>query len=128
MASPGWKEWKKSDMPADRADELPTPDPPRPAGFANADPSGAFRRAVESTTDLVTFHARGGRMLYANRAARELMGIGPDDPLPRVEMNEFFDTTPELLAEMRQSIIEIGRWSGELDVRGVDLRMPASLW
>src|SRR5260221_55068 len=84
-----------------------------------------LRRANESTTDLVTFHARGGHMLYANRAARELMGIGPDDPLPRVEMNEFFATTPELLAEMRQSIIEYGRWSGELDVRGVDLRMPA---
>ena len=66
-------------------------------------------------------------MLFANRAARELLGIGPDDPLPRVEMHDFFDTTPELLAEMRQSIIEYGRWSGELDVRGVDLRLPASV-
>ena len=66
-------------------------------------------------------------MLFANRAARELIGIGPDEPLPRVEMNEFFDTTPEQLAEMRQSIIDHGRWSGELDVRGVDLRIPASV-
>ena len=40
-------------------------------------------------------------MLFANRAARELIGVGPDDPLPRVDMNEFFDTTPEQLAEMR---------------------------
>ena len=77
MASTGWKEWKKTDMTADGADELPTPDRPPPTGFGIADPNGAFRRAVESTTDLVTFHARGGRMLYANRAARELMGIGP---------------------------------------------------
>ena len=122
-------------MTADGAEELATPEPrvddPRPsdptAGVEIADTNGAFRRAVESTTDLVTFHARGGRMLYANSAARELMGIGPADPLPHVEMNEFFDTTPEQLAEMRESIIEFGRWSGELDVRGFDLRMPASV-
>src|ERR1700674_144332 len=145
MASTGWKEWKKRDMTADGSDERSTSEPrlvdqrvaePRPverrpnaptAAVEIADPNGAFRRAVESTTDLVTFHARGGRMLYANRAARELMGVGPDDPLPRVEMNEFFDTTPELLAEMRQSIMELGRWSGELDVHGFDLRIPASV-
>ena len=126
MATTGWKEWKKSDMTAHGADERPTPASPPTAGVI-ADPDGAFRWAVESTTDVVTFHARGGRMLFANRAARELLGIGPDDPLPRVEMHDFFDTTPELLAEMRQSIIEYGRWSGELDVRGVDLRIPASV-
>jgi diguanylate cyclase (GGDEF)-like protein/PAS domain S-box-containing protein len=92
-----------------------------------SDVNAAFRRAVESTTDLVTFHARGGRMLFANRAARELMGLGPDDPLPRVEMHDFFDTTPALLAEMRQSIMDHGRWAGELDVHGLDFRIPASV-
>ena len=61
-------------------------------------------------------------MLFANRAARDVIGIGPDDPLPRVDLYEFFDTTPEQLAEMRQSIIDHGRWSGELDLLGVDLR------
>jgi diguanylate cyclase (GGDEF)-like protein/PAS domain S-box-containing protein len=119
-------------MSADGAPEATTPESnPTPAaelaGVRIADPQGAFRRAVESTTDLVTFHARGGRMLYANLAARELMGIGPDDPLPPVEMNEFFATTPALLAEMRAGIVEHGRWSGELDVRGADLRIPASV-
>ena len=126
MATTGWKEWKKSDMTAHGAGERPTP-VSLPTADLIADPDGAFRWAVEATTDVVTFHARGGRMLYANRAARELLGIGPDDPLPPVEMNDFFATTPELLAEMRQSIIEYGRWAGELDVRGVDLRMPASV-
>src|SRR3954447_10075920 len=132
MASTGWKEWKPRAMSADGAPEATTPESnPTPtaelAGVRIADPQGAFRRAVESTTDLVTFHARGGRMLYANLAARELMGIGPDDPLPPVEMNEFFATTPALLAEMRAGIVEHGRWSGELDVRGADLRIPASV-
>jgi diguanylate cyclase (GGDEF)-like protein/PAS domain S-box-containing protein len=86
-----------------------------------------LRRAVESTTDLVTFHGRAGRMVFANHAAREVMGLGVDDPLPRVEMHEFFDVTPKQLAEMRGSITENGRWSGELDLRGLHLRIPASV-
>src|SRR5690348_5607591 len=127
MATTGWKEWKKSDMTAHGADDRPTPECPPDAGREIADPSGAFRRAVESTTDLVTFHARGGGLLFANRAARELLGVGPDDPLPRLMLNDFFGVTPERLLEMRESIIEYGRWSGELDIHGADLRMPASV-
>src|SRR5258706_13416512 len=96
------------------------------AGFV-ADELLRLRRAVESTTDLITFHARGGRVLFANRTARELIGVGPDEPLPKLELDEFFVTTPETLAEMRQAIIDDGRWAGELDVRGRDLRMPASV-
>ena len=86
-----------------------------------------LRRAVESTTDLITFHARGGRLLFANRAARELIGLGPDELLPRLEIDEFFGATPEELAEMRQAIIREGRWSGELFVRGRDHRVPVSV-
>ena len=141
MASTGWKEWKKKEMAADDSGEMRTDDeqPPGPAGDVvdAADPAdrwagitdlnAAYRRAVESTTDLVTFHARGGRMLFANRAARELIGVGPDDPLPRVEMHDFFDATDAQLAEMRTSIIQHGRWAGELEVCGLDLRIPASV-
>ena len=87
----------------------------------------ACARAVESTTDLVTFHARGGRVLFANRAARELIGIGPDDPLPRLEMDEFFDDDAGAAGRDAPAIIEHGRWAGELDVRGRDLRIPASV-
>ncbi|MGO9872754.1 MAG: EAL domain-containing protein [Acidimicrobiia bacterium] len=143
MSSTGWKEWKKKDMTADGVEALPTiisePDrapsaeldaPPVPSAEdwnRIADANGAFRRAVESTTDLVTFHARGGDIIFANRAAREVIGVGPDDPLPRVDIHQFFDTTPVQLAEMRQSIIDHGQWSGELDVCGVDFRIPASV-
>jgi diguanylate cyclase (GGDEF)-like protein/PAS domain S-box-containing protein len=150
MASTGWKEWKKKDMTADGVDDFPPAPPPTsdeperaPSAVLDApaaphagvaedrneipDANSAFRRAVESTTDLVTFHARRGHILFANRAARHVIGVGPNDPLPRVDMNEFFDTTPAQLAEMQQSIIEDGRWSGELEVRGVDGRVPASV-
>jgi len=121
-------------MAADDVDQVRTDDdvverepeaPARSSGIT--DVNAAFRRAVESTTDFVTFHARGGRMLFANRAAREVMGVGADDPLPRVDLNEFFDTTPDQLAEIRQSIIDHGRWSGELDIRAGDKRIPASV-
>ncbi len=96
------------------------------AAFA-ADELVRLRRAVESTTDLITFHARGGRVLFANRAARELIGVDPAEPLPKLEIDEFFETTAEQLAEMRQAIMEHGAWSGELFVRGRDLRLPASV-
>ncbi len=86
-----------------------------------------LRRAVESTTDLVTFHGRAGRMLFANRAAREIIGLGADDPLPRIEMHEFFDVTPPRLAAMRDAITADGRWSGELDLCGQAIRIPASV-
>ena len=99
---------------------------PADARFA-ADELLRLRRAVESTTDLITFHARGGRMLFANRAARELIGVGPDDPLPRLEMDEFFVSTPEQQREMRQAIVDHGRWAGELLVRRRDLRIPVSV-
>ena len=142
MASTGWKEWKKKDMTADDVDAHPPTDddvsraslPPRAAAPVDdrsrpaiADVNGAFRRAVESTTDFVTFHARDGRVVFANRAAREAIGVGPDDSLPRLDLNEFFGTTPEQIAGIRQSILDHGRWSGELDVLGVDRSIPASV-
>ena len=67
-----------------------------------------LRRAVESTTDLITFHARGGRMLFANQSARELIGIGADEPLPRSACTSSSTMTPAQEAEMRESIIEHG--------------------
>jgi PAS domain S-box-containing protein len=66
-------------------------------------------------------------VLFANRAARELIGIGPGDSLPHIEMDEFFETTTEQLAEIRAAIIDGGRWAGELSVRGRDRRLPASV-
>ena len=107
MASTGWKEWKKTNMTVDGAYE-------NHDSVGIADVNGAFRKVVESTTDLVTFHARGGRMLFANGAARELMGIGPDDALPRVEMNEFFEhhaRAPGRDARNRSSTSGAGRAS-----------------
>ena len=113
-------------MTSDDTGEIPTRDHDS-RSTAVADANAAFRRAIESTTDLVTIHARDGHVLFANQAAREVIGVGPADPLPRVDIDDFFDATPEQLAEARKAITDFGRWSGELDVRGVDLRIPASV-
>ncbi len=86
-----------------------------------------LRRAVESTSDLVTFHARDGHVLFANRAARDVLGLDAEAALPRIEAAALFDTTPEQAAEMRAAMIERGEWSGELGIRGRDRTIPASV-
>src|SRR5579862_373120 len=86
-----------------------------------------LRRAVEATTDFVTFHTPRGRVVFANGAARGVLGLAVGEPLPQVGLNEFFAATPEQLEEIRTAIAEYGRWSGELDVRGVERIIPASV-
>src|SRR4029079_12471640 len=39
----------------------------------------------------------------------------------------FFEATPEQIDEIRNALFADGRWSGELDVRGVERRVPASV-
>src|SRR5262249_27978783 len=86
-----------------------------------------LRRAVEATTDFVTFHTRTGRVLFANGAARAAIGLSVGEPLPEVGIRDFFVATPEQVAEIRDALVEYGRWSGELDVHGVDRTIPASV-
>src|SRR5262245_6317963 len=86
-----------------------------------------LRRAVEATTDFITFHSRSGRVLFANGAARGALGLAVGEPLPKVGIHDFFSATPEQIEEVRTAIVEYGRWSGELDVRGSDRCVPASV-
>jgi diguanylate cyclase (GGDEF)-like protein/PAS domain S-box-containing protein len=86
-----------------------------------------LRRAVESTTDFVTFHTRSGRVLFANAAARAAIGLEAEAPLPEVAIRDFFEATPEQVDQIREALAANDRWSGELDVRGVERRIPASV-
>src|SRR5437016_6359300 len=86
-----------------------------------------LRRAVEATTDFVTFHTRTGRVLFANGAARAAIGLAVGEPLPEVGIRDFFGATPEQVAEIRDALADYGRWSGELDVHGRDRTIPASV-
>src|SRR5689334_4161449 len=47
-----------------------------------------LRRAVEATTDFVTFHTRTGRVLFANGAARAAIGLSVGEPLPKVGIHD----------------------------------------
>jgi PAS domain S-box-containing protein len=86
-----------------------------------------LRRAVEATTDFVTFHTRTGRVLFANGAARAAIGLAVGEPFPEVGIHDFFAATPEQVAEIRDALADYGRWSGELDVNGVDRTIAASV-
>ncbi len=86
-----------------------------------------LRRAVEATTDFITFHSRTGRVLFANGAARAALGLAVGEPLPKVGIHDFFAASAEQIEEIRAAIFEYGRWSGELDVRGKDRGIPASV-
>ncbi len=86
-----------------------------------------MRRAVESSTDFVTFHTRTGRMLFANTAARAAIGLDRDAPLPKVAIHDFFLATPEQVEEIRGALEADSRWSGELEVRGAERRIPAAV-
>jgi len=86
-----------------------------------------LRRAVEATTDFVTFHTRTGRVLFANGAARAAIGLAVGEPLPDAGIRDFFSATTEQQAEIRDALADYGRWSGELDVHGRDRTIPASV-
>jgi diguanylate cyclase (GGDEF)-like protein/PAS domain S-box-containing protein len=86
-----------------------------------------LRRAVEATTDFVTFHTRTGRVLFANGAARAAIGLAVGEPLPEAGIRDFFAATPEQVAEIRDALADYGRWSGELDVHGIGRTIPASV-
>jgi diguanylate cyclase (GGDEF)-like protein/PAS domain S-box-containing protein len=73
-----------------------------------------LNRAIESTTDLVTFHDRAGRMFFANAAAREFFGIGMAEPVPPLGPTDYLDLSSPTLADLEPVLETKGQWSGEL--------------
>src|SRR5690242_11196114 len=94
---------------------------------ANAVAARYAHHLIESTTDLVTVHSRSGRVLFANGAARAAIGLDPDEALPKVAIHDFFEASPEQIAEIRDALTASGRWSGELDVRGAQRKIPSAV-
>ncbi len=71
-------------------------------------------RAIESTTDLVTFHDRDGRMFFANAAARDFFAISPHVPVPPLGPADYLDVTDAGLVELEHALDTKGQWTGEL--------------
>ncbi|MBI5177986.1 MAG: PAS domain S-box protein [Nitrospinae bacterium] len=70
---------------------------------------------IETTTDFVATADAKGNVLYYNKAARKLLGIGEDEDISKIRIP---DTHPEwatklVLEEGLPSAIRDGAWSGE---------------
>jgi diguanylate cyclase (GGDEF)-like protein/PAS domain S-box-containing protein len=78
----------------------------------------------ESTDDLVAIVDPDGRVRHANHAALRFMHVEPGAPLPRIDIESWFNSWD--LDRLRHEIVphlhENGSWSGELEVLGPDGR------
>src|SRR5207253_8098179 len=70
---------------------------------------------LDATTDLVATAARDMKLLYLNRAGREMLGIGAEEDLPLLSL-------PEILAEKTrssfhqegfQALVRNGSWTAD---------------
>ena len=70
---------------------------------------------LEATTDLVSFSDPAGNILYFNRAARKLLGIGLDEDVTKRSIAEFIPNPSSniVLTEAVPTAIRQGIWSGE---------------
>ncbi len=85
---------------------------------------------LEATTDYVAMADPEGRLLYANGAARQLIGLAGDEELHDRSLWKFF--TPETAAGLREQAVPAalrdGAWSGETALQGrAGEVVPASL-
>ncbi|MDZ4825874.1 MAG: PAS domain S-box protein [Actinomycetota bacterium] len=87
-----------------------------------------LQRTVEATTDFVTFHGVDGGMFFANEAARAFFGVAAGEPVPPLGPEDFLDISDDEMQQVRDTMIDEGRWAGELDLRGAGGRvMPTSI-
>ncbi|MGE3324180.1 MAG: putative bifunctional diguanylate cyclase/phosphodiesterase [Acidimicrobiia bacterium] len=82
-----------------------------------------FASVVEGTTDVVVMVAPNGQPFFVNAAARELLDLGADDPLPsELDLLTYVPSwvRPVVIDEIAPLITVGGTWSGELAVRCPD--------
>lgn len=74
-----------------------------------------FVAIIEATTDLVGMSWSDGRLSYINRAGREMLGLGPDEPLGELRIDQVFsDWAASLLTGQAADIAQDhGVWTGE---------------
>lgn len=74
---------------------------------------------VEAATDMVGFSEPSGRLLYLNRAGRDLLGLDPEENVTRMTIADCLPdpATHPLMTEGVPSAIRDGAWSGEVTLR-----------
>ncbi|MBI3776268.1 MAG: EAL domain-containing protein [Gammaproteobacteria bacterium] len=70
---------------------------------------------LESTSDLVSIADSTGHLLYLNRAARTLLGVGADEDIVNIVIADFLPDPANhpILTEGLPAAIRQGSWSGE---------------
>ena len=78
-----------------------------------------YEAICEATTDFVGITDVEGAFLYLNPAAREMLGIGPDEDVTALPSGAFFDADhyAQVSDSILESLIATGSWSGELILR-----------
>jgi PAS domain S-box-containing protein len=77
-----------------------------------------FRAILEATTDMVGMADKFGRLFYVNSAGRELLGLGPDEPLTGLRLPDVHAPWAADLVALEGlpvAMIE-GAWQGETAV------------
>ncbi len=74
---------------------------------------------LEATTDFVAIAGTDHRVLYLNRAARALTGLGDDEDVTRLTVAELYPeaTRAALLNDCLPCALRQGVWSGEMPLR-----------
>lgn len=74
-----------------------------------------FTDLVESSTDFVGMADRNGRILYINRAGRQMVGLGEDEAISHCYIADFHppDSSNRVLNEAIPTASKEGVWTGE---------------
>lgn len=82
----------------------------------------------EATDDQVGMTDPEGRLLLLNAAARQHLGLDPDQPLPEVDLLSFFPPweRDRVNHEVLPTLVDRGSWSGEIEIvkPGTDRTIP----
>lgn len=75
--------------------------------------------ALEATTDIVAIAAAQGELVYANRAARKILGVGENADISEIHIDEFeTESAQALVAETILPTLEAeGTWQGEITLK-----------
>lgn len=79
---------------------------------------------LESTTDMVAILNPNRSISYINQAGRQLVGIGPDQPLDGLQNTDFHlpDQAEQISRTIEAALIRDGIWSGETTFRSLQNR------
>jgi PAS domain S-box-containing protein len=75
---------------------------------------------LEATTDGVAIAGADQRLQYINRAGRAMFGLGPDDDLTALRLDDFYSSELRVrfVNEVVPTALRKGAWTGEIELAG----------